>query len=61
MDENKLEKNLYVASFSPVLPPRTLEGLHRSSPGEPGGIPGDKTHVSVGTPLRLKVSHSHAS
>ena len=30
--------------FSPVLPPRTLEGLHRSSSGEPGGIPGGKIH-----------------
>ena len=36
--------------FSPVLPPRTLEGLHRSSSGEPGGIPGDKTHESMSLP-----------
>ena len=36
--------------FSPVLPPRTLEGLHRSSSGEPGGIPGDKTHESMSRP-----------
>ena len=30
--------------FSPVLPPRTLEGLHRSSPEEP------KTHESMNLP-----------